>query len=355
MRLKAALLLLGTALCLPAQDRLTVEQLVSFIHSSIQLKQSDKDVAGYLRRVQLTQRLDDRAIEELQAQGIGPKTLEALRDLRDASRELPGPPPPVARPAPAPIPPPGAAEQRRILDEVRKYAMSYVKSLPDFICTQVTRRYFDPSGLEFWQRQDVITAQLTYFGQKEEYKVVLVNNRVSDVSYDALGGATSTGEFGSMMREIFEPETQTRFQWERWATLRGRRTHVFSYSVAQPNSRWRISYEKRLEITPAYRGLVYVDADSLTVVRIRLEAVGIPPSFPIQQASTVLDYDYAGIAGREYLLPLKAVIQMREGKLLVKNDVEFRRYRKFTAEAAIISFETPEPLPEEKTREQPPK
>ncbi len=40
--------------------------------------------------------------------------------------------------------------------------------------------------------------------------------------------------------------------------------------------------------------------------------------------------------------------------LLAKNEVEFRLYRKFAAEA-VVTFETPEPLPEEKTKEQPPK
>lgn len=47
-------------------------------------------------------------------------------------------------------------------------------------------------------------------------------------------------------------------------------------------------------------------------------------------------------------------MRMRQGKILVKNDVEFRLYRKFSAETQI-SFDTPDPLPESKTKEQPPK
>jgi len=82
-----------------------------------------------------------------------------------------------------------------------------------------------------------------------------------------------------------------------------------------------------------------------------MEAEDIPPSFPIRQASTVLDYDFAKIADREYLLPLRAVVRMRQDKLLTKNEVEFRLYRKFAAEATITY--TPDPLPEEQTKEQP--
>ena len=183
---------------------------------------------------------------------------------------------------------------------------------------------------------------------------MLVNNQTTTQSYESLGGATSTGEFGSLLKEVFEPKSHTTFQWERWATLRGRRTHVYSYQVAQQYSQWRVSYQRQLEIVPGYRGLVYVEKATNRVLRVTLEAIDIPPSFPIQQAATILDYDYVTISDREFLLPLKAVVRMREAKFLTKNEVEFRMYRKFSAEATI-KFETPDALPEDQTKEQPAK
>jgi hypothetical protein len=349
-----ALLWLACCLAASAQTKLTVEQLADFVRSSIQLRHQDKKIAEFLRAVTLTNRLDERTIVEIQAGGAGPKTVEALEALKAASANLPEAKPPAPKPAPPIIPPPSAAEQQRVLNELREYARNYTKLLPDFICTQVTRRYADPTGLEFWQRQDVVSARLSYFEQKEEYKTVLVNGVMTDRSIHDLGGATSTGEFGSMMKEIFDPQTQARFLWERWATLRGKRAHVFSYLVSQPRSKWSIDYQRKIQITPAYRGLIYVDANTLMVMRLTLDAVDMPSSFPVQQASTMLDYDNNTIGEREYMLPLKAVVRMREGKFLVKNEVEFRMYRKFAAEATI-TFETPDPIPEEKLTEQPPK
>ena len=355
MRLRLALLLFGVCLYLPAQSKLTIEQLTSFLRSAIELKQSDKEVANYLRRLNLAERLDDRGIEELQSLGIGPRTLEALRALRDASKDLPAPAPVVKAPEPKPLPPPSAAEQKRVLAQVREYAINYTNRLPDFMCTQVTRRFIDPSGLEFWRAQDVITTHLSYFEKKEDYKIILLNNHVVNVAYDseALGGAISSGEFGSMMRELFEPATEADFRWERWGKLRGRLAHVFAYRVAQPRSKWQVRYQRVHEVTPGYHGLVFADKETNAVLRITLEA-DLPADFPLQQAADVLDYDYAEISGQKYMLPLKAMVRMREGKLLARNDVEFRLYRKFAAEASI-TFDTPEPLPEEKTKEQPPK
>lgn len=354
MRFRSVLVLLALAASLGAQMTLTVDQLYSFVKSSVQLRHPDRQVANYLGKVKLSEKLEDSTILELQALGAGPRTVEALRNLEKASAALPAARPKQAAVKPSPIPPPSEEEQQRVLQEVREYAENYTKSLPDFICTQVTRRYVDPSGLEFWQMQDTLTARLSYFDQKEDYKLILVNNTMTSQSYESLGGATSTGEFGSLLRELFAKSSQARFRWERWATLRGRRTHVFAYRVAQPNSQWRIDYERRMQIIAGYHGLLYVDKDTNTVVRVTLIAEDIPPSFPITEASTVLDYDFTKISDREYLLPLRAVVRMRSGKLLTRNAVEFRMYRKFAAEATI-TFDTPEPLPEDQVQEQPPK
>lgn len=331
---------------------LSVAQLRSFIQSSAKLGHPDRQVAEYLKHVRLSNSLDDRTIEELQGLGAGPKTVEVLRSLRDQSKSLPAPPPPAPKPVYQPPPPPDAAEQGRILKEATDYARDYSKRLPNFICVQVTRRYIDPAGMEFWHLIDTVTTRLSYFEQKEDYKVVMINNHAVDTTMNALGGATSSGEFGSMMREIFSPETATQFDWDRWATLRGKRMHVYKYHVDQGHSHWSVIYEGKDRVVPPYHGLIYVDADTLAVMRITLEADSMPATFPVQQARTTLDYDFQKISEQEFILPLKAEVYMRAGKMLVRNETEFRLYRKFGAEATITY--TPERLPDSTTQEQKP-
>jgi hypothetical protein len=334
---------------------MSLDQLRSFIESSKKLGHSDKKIADYVKTITLTHRLSEPAIEDLQAAGAGPRTIEALRALAVASRTLPAPPaPPPPREAPKPIPPADEAEQNRVLEEARQYALDYVRNLPNFICTQVTRRYVDESGLEFYGLADTVIAKLTYDGKREDYRVMLVNNRVVDTTMERLGGTTSTGEFGSMMKDIFDPESQAHFRWERWGTLRGRRMHVFRYDVSRDRSRWHIMYERTAETVPAYRGFIYVDRDMGSIMRITIEAVDLPTTFPVQRASTVLDYDFAEIGGKQYIVPLKARIQMRAGKYLTRNDVEFRFYKRFGAEATIRT-DLLAPLPEDFPKEDAPK
>src|ERR1700719_1196047 len=138
----AGLLVCGSA---PAQQSLKVDQLLSFVRSAIKLKQPDKEVAAYLSKLKLSEKLDERTIEDLQGEGAGPKTAAALSQLAAASASLAKPQPKAPKPPPPPIPPPSPEEQQEIIAEAREYAMNYSKKLPDFICTEVTRRYVDPS------------------------------------------------------------------------------------------------------------------------------------------------------------------------------------------------------------------
>lgn len=348
------------ALAVSAQT-LSVAQLRSFLQSSIQLKQSDKEVAGFLSHVKLTERLDDRTVEDLQGLGIGPRTLAALRSLEDESRNLDAAAPAAPEAKPKPIPPPSAEEQAAWITEAREYALNYSKDLPDFICTQVTRRYVAAApggrydarsqGAGSWQLQDTLTIRLSYFNQKEDYKLILVNNTVTQQDYKKLSGAVSTGEFGSMLRDIFEPGTEAHFEWDHWATLRGRRALAFAYHVTQPHSQWELDYQHQQQMRPAYNGLVYLDQQSHQILRVTMVTEGVPASFPIHQAETVLDYDYQTLSGRRFLLPLKADSRMKTNDVLSRLDEEFRLYRKFATESEI-KYDTPEPLPPDQTQEQ---
>jgi hypothetical protein len=164
-----------------------------------------------------------------------------------------------------------------------------------------------------------------------------------------------------MLEDIFDPSSNARFEWERWATLRGRRMHVFSYQILKPYSKYSIRDDQSGQtVVPGYHGLIYADRDSMRVMRITMECDDIPVSFPVQQAVEILDYDLATISGEKFLLPLKADLRFRAARALVWNEIEFHLYRKFTADAAITfggpDDDVPEtPIPDDQLKEQPAK
>jgi len=358
-RIRQLCLLAAMAVAAHAQPKtaMTVDQLVTFIKSSVQMREDDRKVADYIRkRIKLTNKLDDRTVETLQGQGAGPATVAALRELTDSSASLPPPPPPAPKPVVVAIPAPNSAEQKKILAEITETARNYVQSLPNFICLQVTRRYADSAGKENYRLLDTIAERLSYFEHKEDYKVISMNGiPVTNMKHDQLRtGVTSSGEFGSMLADIFDPESETDFTWERWATLRGRRMYVYNYRILQSHSRYSISHlESGRTIIAGYHGLIYADRDTGMVMRIKMDC-DMPPDFPIQSVSLDLNYDFVKIAEQEFVLPIKSEVQSHEGRFQVKNEIEFRMYNKFGAEATFLP-DVPEPLPDDKTKEQPAK
>jgi hypothetical protein len=341
-----------------SEMQMTVPQLVGFIKSSIGLKYTDKQVAEYLKHVKLTNKLDDQTIEDLQNLGAGPKTVGALKELGETTAKL-AVPPPVVEPAKAETfqeAPPDSIEQGKILDAVREYALNYTKQLPNYICIRVDRRSYDSTGSgNNWRLNDTVTTKVSYYEGKEDYKVVLVNNLpVQDTSLEKLGGTISEGEFASMMREIFQPESEARFEWARWGKLRGKICYVFSFDIDQAHSHYRIVADRSQEIVPAYRGEVFVDVDTKVVTRIKHIPYDIPSSFPIQHVETILDYDYTKIGTQEFLLPMRALVTSRSSRYMSKNEEEFRMYRKFGVESTFKA-ETPDALPDDKTKEEKPK
>jgi hypothetical protein len=234
------------------------------------------------------------------------------------------------------LPDPDPAEQKKVLADATEYALNHEQSLPNFMCTQTTQRFIDYTGKAGFRPVDLIVEGLTYFEHKEQYKVFEVNGKPSNLSHHEVGGATSSGEFGSIMKGIFWPQADAQFTWERFFTLRGRRMHVYSYSVKASQSDYHIVVPlKKLDLVTGYHGLIFIDDRKHFVHRITLHPDGIPPDFPVQEVGLVLDYEYTRIGEGDYLLPLEFELRSREGAHQIKNDVTYEAYRKFTADTNI--------------------
>jgi hypothetical protein len=245
----------------------------------------------------------------------------------------------VAFSLPGQTPPDSAAEQK-VLADATSYATNHERSLPDFICTQTTRRFADfgarpASNGEDWHPLDFIVERLTYFEHQEDYKVLEINGKPSSLGHEQLSGASSSGEFGSVMKGIFAPVSATEFHWQAWFTLRGQKMHVYAYRVPVANSDYHIRVSHKTDLVAGYHGLIFVDDLRHFVHRITLHADDIPPAYPVQDVSLMLDYEYTRIGEADYLLPLTFELRSREGKVQIKNDVDYDNYRKFTADSNL--------------------
>lgn len=229
--------------------------------------------------------------------------------------------------------PPDDAGQKKVIADATAQALSYWKDLPDFECRQVTRRNEDPKGLNQWRTLETISEQLSFVNHKEEYRTLAINGKKTS-NENRAGGLMKSSEFADMLSWIFDPKAKAEISWSQWDALRGHRVHVLGFRVLKENSRFVINKGKGGPVTAGLFGVINVDSESGSILKIGLVATDIPATYPVQQVAIELHYEFAKIGDHYFLVPLKADLHSKEGKAMIWNEVEFHDFRKPTSETA---------------------
>jgi hypothetical protein len=244
----------------------------------------------------------------------------------------------------------GPIQSDPVIEAARRWALRYSQTLPDFVCTEFIHRYQNWTGTDF--QFDTLTFRVSFYRQREAYELVARNQRPSHQRVESLNGSITRGEFGSALRLVFDDASAAVFEAQRPKRIEGRAVATYGYAVRLESSRYELEYGSH-RIVSAYHGSVYIDPSTSRVLRLTTE-VDPPADFPIRQVATTIDYDLRAIGEEQYLLPIRAEVRMFELpseevlKRLSRNDaatarrgvryrniVEFRDYRKFSADSKL--------------------
>jgi hypothetical protein len=326
----------------PSKAPLTEEQVLALVTSASLKELSVNRVVELITERGVAFSVSDVFLLELNTREADIAIVETLRGLRNQGKDfIPTSSEPTAPPAAEkpnlPAKTPTEENWPQFLEAVRSKAIPYTENLPNFICTQITQRFirFFPGG---WRQVDNFVADLSYYDGKEHYKILTVANQASpSATMDTLSGTRSTGEFGTTLRALFDPNTNATFRLEGLDQTNGHNTVRIGYQVPKETSSRSINYNNQRTIVTAYRGRCWVDPSSYQVVRLEDKALAIPEDFPITRSEGATDYDLADISGIKYWLPVRAEVLLVEGaaKVHTRNVIEFKKYRKFEAEVKI--------------------
>ncbi len=304
----------------------------------------------------------DNLVDEIRKRGIGFPLTSGLRSLvatksgndtlllhtlDEAERRR-------LNPVIAALPP--TTEGLELLERARKATLGAADKMPDYLVKQQITRSRAYGATNNWTVYDRLSIAVSYRQSSgEQYKLLSVNGmppgedeREGSSYGDKLGGTTSSGEYVSMLSQLFKPETRGEFQMVDTDTLRGRRTVVYEYSVKKEFSHQTLKFQESISSAPletivGYRGRIWVDRESNRVLRLESISVEIPPDFPITAAKSLIDYDLVTINDQEHLLPSRAIIELSDHlgsqREQTRNDILFRGYRKFGAEVKIIDID----------------
>ncbi len=252
------------------------------------------------------------------------------------------PPAPVYREADdAPLP---EVRPQRGDDLVRRAAgaaFDFTEGLPNYLCKEQIARYVSDTKPANWHSIDLVSAVVVYENGKEDYRNIAVNGKPRD-SFKDTDGAWSTGEFGTLLVDLFSPATDAQFHYRRTERIAGVDARVYEYTVDHAHSHWSVGISSQ-HYMPAYKGSVWIDPQTARVLRIEEQAFGFPSDFPADHVESATDYQYVQMGdARKYLLPVHSenLTCQRGSDSCQRNTIDFRNYHKYAGESTITFDDT---------------
>jgi len=306
----------------------------------------------------------------------GPPKLQRGKPADSARERAPAPPPdvPVAASLPPPVAAPPPAPETEVIrqpsgvpsgprgDEdtapsflrsddplIRKAAnaaLDFTETLPNYVCQEMMARFQSETHPASFEPIDVVKTEVVYENGKEDYRNITVNGKAVKGKMEETGGSWSTGEFGTLLIDLFSPATAADFHFRRDSRAGSVLAKMYDFDVAREHSHWSIHAGAQM-YQPAFSGAVWIDPKTSRVLRIEMQAKGMPGEFPLDHVESATDYEYIRLGdAQQYLLPVHAetLSCQRSSNLCAKNVIDFRNYHKYTGESNIQFGDTVKPV-----------
>lgn len=327
----------------------TREEILQLLSQKNERRFAQGDIAAEVSERGIAFPVDEATMEEFRRAGARAILLDAItragqkpseREDRPRLRTQGDQLPPTAAEEPTPEARAEALARLPFLEQARYHAMMYAEDLPDFRVTQFVTRYARGPASKDWELQDKLEVALSFHSkQGEKFQLLKLNGAATKMSYEQLGGSTSTGEFGSVMQSLFSPDSKADFKEVRSEVFNGRKTVLYDFSVKKANSSSQLTDKSSgRSVVSGYSGSCWIDVETKRVLRVELAHENIQPGFPITMAESAIDYDFVTIAEEKYVLPVRAEMLLgrdREREY-TRNVIEFRDYRKFDSDVKLV-------------------
>jgi len=324
---------------LPRQAPLTKQEIISMLKQSAPRKVSQAEIVAEVEQRGISFAVNDKVLGEMAEAGARSFLIEAIKRAGKS----------VGRPEvnPSDYGEQGAnrgesAEELArlpLVEQARRNALAYADELPNFIVTQAVSRYVRTPDSKDWKLDDTLEIELTYReGKGEQYKLLRVNGKAAQQSYESIAGSTSTGELGTLLASVFLPQSKAVLKEVKRETINGRQSVVYDFSVKKENSRSIVADKASgQQVVAGYSGSVWIDTETKQVLRIESANEGMPTSFPVTLSEAAVDYDWVSIAGERYLLPVRAEVLLGRDsdRIYTRNTIDFKNYKKFEAKIKV--------------------
>ena len=223
------------------------------------------------------------------------------------------------------------------IEKAREAAGEFTETLPDYLCQEQMARFQSETAKVSWVPLDIVSMEVVYEKGKERYRNLQINGKPTKAQrMEELAGSWSTGEFASVLLDIFSPATAADFRYRHTSRSGGRDAYLYDFEVDHQHSHWQIHMPSQ-SILPAYKGSIWIDKETARVLRIEMQAIHLPEEFPLDKIEMATDYEFIRIADRQFLLPVHSenLDCQRGTSMCTHNVIDFRNYHKYAGESTI--------------------
>jgi hypothetical protein len=234
--------------------------------------------------------------------------------------------------------------ENQLIASIRRRVNSAFEGLPNFRAKLVTSMFHSSSKNVKWVPNGVITAQVAYEGQDEQYSEIQVNGKrpasapaTADSEYmRSFNNAWSTGDFETISHCVFAGLLDSDFHKVATERDAGGELAVYEFDGSRASTCVAVRSESQVAY-PAYKGSLKVRTQTADVVHVELEATDMPKGFPLDRAERSVDFAPVRIGDEQFLLPITGYWFgcYRNSYYCFLNRLDFRDYRHFESDSNV--------------------
>ena len=223
-----------------------------------------------------------------------------------------------------------------LLSRIKRHMREELAHLPDYTCLQTAQRYDKPAGTKgVLKLFDTLRLEVLDSGDKELYAPPGARRFQADSPGEfTTAGLSGTGIFSLSVRDLMVNGNGL-FQYRGEEPLAGRRAVRYDYRVPLLQSGMTVEVHG-VRGHVASKGSIWVDPESLDLMRLDVIADDIPPNLGLISSVYSVHYARVPIGDRTILLPDTAEMNLVEASGAEgRNILDFTHCHAFQAESAI--------------------
>jgi hypothetical protein len=229
-----------------------------------------------------------------------------------------------------------------LLERIRIRAAENLMVQPNYTCHETIERSIRPPGAGSYRMQDTVQLEVALIAGRELFSRSgagqFEDAKITDL---VTQGTIANGNFALHARAVFLSPGPV-FQYRGMASIAGRSTQAFDYTVTRADSGWEIKVNDQRDFV-GYRGSFHVDAVTLDLQDFSVETVEIPASLSLRSARDRMEYQRVAIGNSDFLLPRSSemVVTSLNG-IESRNRTLFHACRQYAGESVLTFDEAPD-------------